>query len=61
MLPSALGQVQEITTRGDQLAVFLDYDGTLTPIVGRPNQAELGRVHSGNSAHALGEIAGRNP
>jgi trehalose-phosphatase len=41
MIPSALGHVQEIAGRGDQLAVFLDYDGTLTPIVSRPEQAVL--------------------
>lgn len=41
MLPSALGHVQEIAARGDQLAVFLDYDGTLTPIVSQPDQAAL--------------------
>jgi trehalose-phosphatase len=41
MLPSALGYVQEIAGRGDQLAVFLDYDGTLTPIVSRPDEALL--------------------
>jgi trehalose 6-phosphate phosphatase len=41
MLPSALGHVQEIAGRGDQLAVFLDYDGTLTPIVSRPDKAVL--------------------
>jgi trehalose-phosphatase len=41
MLPSALDHVQEIAGRGDQLAVFLDYDGTLTPIVSRPDQAVL--------------------
>jgi trehalose-phosphatase len=41
MLPSALGHVQEIAGRGDQLAVFLDYDGTLTPIVSRPDEAVL--------------------
>jgi trehalose-phosphatase len=41
MIPSALGHVQEIAGRGDQLAVFLDYDGTLTPIVSRPDQAVL--------------------
>ena len=31
-LPSALEHVHEIAIRGRQLAVFLDYDGTLTPI-----------------------------
>ena len=41
MLPSALSHVQEIAGRGDQLAVFLDYDGTLTPIVSSPDQAVL--------------------
>jgi trehalose 6-phosphate phosphatase len=41
MIPSALDHVQEIAGRGDQLAVFLDYDGTLTPIVSRPDQAVL--------------------
>jgi trehalose-phosphatase len=40
MIPSALEHVQEIAGR-DQLAVFLDYDGTLTPIVSRPDQAVL--------------------
>jgi len=41
MLPSALSHVQEIAARGDQLAVLLDYDGTLTPIVSSPDQAVL--------------------
>jgi trehalose 6-phosphate phosphatase len=41
MLPSALKHVQEIAGRGNQLAVFLDYDGTLTPIVSRPEEAVL--------------------
>jgi trehalose-phosphatase len=41
MIPSALGHVQKIAGRRDQLAVFLDYDGTLTPIVSRPDQAVL--------------------
>ena len=41
MLPSALDHVQEIAGRGDQLAVFLDYDGTLTPIVSHPEKAFL--------------------
>jgi alpha,alpha-trehalase len=41
MIPSALEHVQEIAGRGRHLAVFLDYDGTLTPIVGRPEQAIL--------------------
>src|SRR5438128_10655596 len=41
MLPSALGHVPEIVGGGDELAVFLDYDGTLTPIVSQPEQAVL--------------------
>ena len=41
MLPSALEHVQEIAGGNDQLAVFLDYDGTLTPIVSHPEKALL--------------------
>jgi trehalose-phosphatase len=42
MLPSALEHVQEIAGTGDRsLAIFLDYDGTLTPIVGHPEKAFL--------------------
>jgi len=41
MLPSALEHVEEITGRSDQLAVFLDYDGTLTAIVSDPKEALL--------------------
>src|SRR5204863_2484875 len=41
MIPSALEHVQEIAGRSDRLAVFLDYDGTLTPIVSRPQDAWL--------------------
>lgn len=42
-LPSALNCVGEIKRRAEhkRLAVFLDYDGTLTPIVERPEQAVL--------------------
>ena len=41
MIPSALEHVQEIAQRGDRLAVLLDYDGTLTPIVSHPEGAWL--------------------
>ena len=42
MLPSALDHVQEIAgAHRRALGVFLDYDGTLTPIVSRPEQAVL--------------------
>jgi len=42
-LPSAIQSFEEIVERssGKQLAVFLDYDGTLTPIVERPEDAVL--------------------
>ena len=42
-LASALDHVEEITRRmeGGRLAVFLDYDGTLTPIVDRPERAVM--------------------
>ncbi len=41
--PSALARLAEIEgrARGKRLAVFLDYDGTLTPIVARPEMAVL--------------------
>jgi trehalose-phosphatase len=42
-LPDALAQYDAITCRlgGKRLALFLDYDGTLTPIVDRPELAVL--------------------
>lgn len=42
-LPSALERMEEIArlSAGRRLAVFLDYDGTLTPIVSRPEDAVL--------------------
>ena len=41
MIPSALEHVQDIAGGNRQLAVFLDYDGTLTPIVSDPKKALL--------------------
>jgi trehalose-phosphatase len=42
MLPSALEHVEEIVGSRDRgLAIFLDFDGTLTPIVSRPDEAVL--------------------
>jgi trehalose-phosphatase len=41
MIPSALEHVQDIAGGNRQLAVFLDYDGTLTPIVSQPENALL--------------------
>jgi trehalose-phosphatase len=44
-LPSALDRVEQILgTRLQRLAVFLDYDGTLTPIVAHPEDAVLSEV-----------------
>jgi trehalose-phosphatase len=44
-LPSALESMEEIKRglNGQQPALFLDYDGTLTPIVPRPEDAVLGQ------------------
>ncbi len=41
MIPSALEHVQEIAGRNGRVAVFLDYDGTLTPMVSQPEDAWL--------------------
>jgi trehalose-phosphatase len=41
MIPSALEHVQDIAGGNRQLAVFLDYDGTLAPIVSQPEKALL--------------------
>jgi len=41
MIPSALDHVREIAAHRGRLAVFLDYDGTLAPIVSDPEKALL--------------------
>ncbi len=57
MIPSALEHVQEIARSGDRLAVFLDYDGTLTPIVSHPEDAWL----SESMRQTLQSLAARVP
>jgi trehalose 6-phosphate phosphatase len=58
MIPSALEHVQEIVGTGDRsVAVFLDYDGTLTPIVSQPEKAWL----SGSMRQALQALAAQAP
>jgi alpha,alpha-trehalase len=54
MIPSALEHVQEIAGATGRVAVFLDYDGTLTPIVSKPEDAWL----SDPMRQALQELAG---
>jgi len=58
-LPSALQRVNDIYGRlaGRTLAVFLDYDGTLTPIVRRPEDAELSK----NMRQIIGKLAAHCP
>jgi trehalose-phosphatase len=59
MLPSALNLVDEIIAgaSGKRLAVFLDYDGTLTPIVSHPENAWL----SESMQQTLQSLAARVP
>src|SRR5882762_4412574 len=57
MIPSALEHVREIAAGGGQRAVFLDYDGTLTPIVSHPENAWL----SDSMRQTLRELAVRAP
>jgi len=58
-LPSALARREEIARRlrGRRMAVFLDYDGTLTPIVSRPELATL----PGTMRRLLEQLAGLAP
>src|SRR4029453_9670974 len=53
MIPSALEHVHDIARSGDRVAVFLDYDGTLTPIVSHPEDAWL----SDSARQGLRELA----
>jgi len=56
-LPSALTHLEEIAARleGANPAVFLDYDGTLTPIVERPEDARLDET-TREAVEALGRL-----
>jgi trehalose-phosphatase len=58
-LPSALESMDEIQRRirGKRVVVFLDYDGTLTPIVARPELA----VFSDETRRVVSELAARCP
>ena len=58
-LPSALACAGDIERRvgAERLAIFLDYDGTLTPIVARPELATL----SNEMASLLREVVARCP
>ena len=59
MIPSALNRLGEILApaRDKRIAMFLDYDGTLTPIVSHPEDAWL----SDSMRRALRELAARMP
>src|SRR5438093_4024227 len=57
MIPSAFEYVQEIAGRSGRVAVFLDYDGTLTPIVSQPEDAWL----SDSMQQMLRELARQAP
>ncbi|HKS03971.1 MAG TPA: trehalose-phosphatase, partial [Chthoniobacterales bacterium] len=57
MIPSALEHVHKIAQTGERLAVFLDYDGTLTPIVSHPEKAWL----SESMRQTLLSLAARMP
>jgi trehalose 6-phosphate phosphatase len=57
MIPSALEHVHTIARSDKRLAIFLDYDGTLTPIVSRPEDASL----SESMRQTLRSLAARLP
>jgi trehalose-phosphatase len=58
-LPNALGETEVLARRvaGKQLVVFLDYDGTLTPIRDRPEEA----VIAASMREAVRRLAERAP
>ena len=57
MIPSALEHVQEIAGPSGRVAVFLDYDGTLTLIVSHPTDAWL----ADSMRQTLQELAAQTP
>jgi len=57
MLLSALAHIHEIAGRSRTVAVFLDYDGTLTPIVSHPEDAFL----SNSMRQTVQELTERAP
>src|ERR671930_2259478 len=57
MIPPALKYIREIARHRGRLAVFLDYDGTLTPIVSHPHDAWL----ADSMRETLRELAGCVP
>lgn len=65
-LPSALGEIKGIATAlGRAPAIFLDYDGTLTPIVADPNAARIGTeersvLRSLSQSLPVAIVSGRN-
>ncbi|MCU0589229.1 MAG: trehalose-phosphatase [Syntrophobacteraceae bacterium] len=66
-LPSALDELEALSRRagGKRIAVFLDYDGTLTPIVETPDQAVMAEdmreaVMELSSHCPVGIISGRD-
>lgn len=66
-LPSALAEESKFKAilEDQNLAIFLDYDGTLTPIVSRPEDAKMSGemrdiVHNLSEAGTLAVISGRD-
>ena len=53
--PSALGKFEQIVaaSEGKRIVVFLDYDGTLSPIVDDPDAAFMSETVSSSSPSAL--------